>query len=73
MSQRMALHCKTLNILSYFVEESCTGTFQIGGVMVSVLGLSAVDHGQTKDYKISICRFSAKYAALSRKSKDWLD
>jgi hypothetical protein len=51
----MAFHCKYLNISSYFLEESCTGTFQIGGVMVSVLGLSAVDHGQTKDYKISIC------------------
>jgi hypothetical protein len=69
----MAFHCKYLNISSYFLEESCTGTFQIGGVMVSVLGLSAVDHGQTKDYKISICWFSAKYTALSRKSKDWLD
>jgi hypothetical protein len=44
--------------------------------MVSVLGLSAVDHefepwsGQTKDYKIGICCFSAKHAALRRKSKD---
>jgi hypothetical protein len=28
--------------------------------------------GQTKDYKISICCFSAKHAALQRKSKDWL-
>jgi hypothetical protein len=27
---------------------------------------------QTKDYKISICCFSAKHAALRRKSKDWL-
>ena len=43
--------------------------------MVSVLDSSAVDRGfepqlgQTKDYKIGICRFSA---ALRRKSKDWL-
>ena len=50
----------------------------IGGVIVSVLASSAVDHGfeswsgQTKDYKIGICRFSAKHAALRRKSKDWL-
>ena len=49
----------------------------IGGVMVSVLALSAVDRGfkpptgQTKDYKIGICCFSAKHAALRRKSKDW--
>jgi hypothetical protein len=27
---------------------------------------------QTKDYKIGICCFSAKYAALRRKSEDWL-
>jgi hypothetical protein len=28
--------------------------------------------GQTKDYKIGICCFSAKHAALRRKSKDLL-
>ena len=27
--------------------------------------------GQTKGYEISICCFSAKHAALRRKSKDW--
>jgi len=47
-------------------------------IMVSVLASIAVDHrfepqsGQTKDYKIGICCFSAKHAALRRKSKDWL-
>jgi hypothetical protein len=46
-----------------------------GGVVVSVLALSAVDRGfeprsgQTKDFKIGICCFFAKYAALRRKSK----
>jgi hypothetical protein len=46
--------------------------------MVSVLDSSAVDRGiespsgQTKDYKIGICCFSAKHAALRSKSKDWL-
>ena len=45
--------------------------------MVSVLTSSAVDcefesrSGQTKDYKIGICCFSAQHAALRRKSKDW--
>jgi hypothetical protein len=40
--------------------------------------MSAVDRGfeprsgQTKDYKIGICCFSAKHAALRRKRKDWL-
>ena len=51
---------------------------RIGGVMVSVLATSVVDRvfeprsGQTKDYKIGICCFSAKHVALRRKSKDWL-
>jgi hypothetical protein len=46
--------------------------------MVSVLALSAVDCGfeprlcQTKDYKIGICCFYVKHAALRRKSKDGL-
>jgi hypothetical protein len=46
--------------------------------MVSVLASSAVDRGleiwsgQTKDYDIGICCFSAKHAALRRKNKDWL-
>ena len=46
--------------------------------MVSVLASSAVDRGfeprsgQTKDYTIGICCFSAKHAALRRKIKDWL-
>jgi hypothetical protein len=39
--------------------------------------LGAVDRGfeprsgQTKDYKIGICCFSTKHAALRGKSKDW--
>jgi hypothetical protein len=43
---------------------------RIGGVMVSVLASSVVDQGfepragQTKDYKISMCCFSAKHVAL---------
>ena len=49
----------------------------IGGVMVSVLAPSVVDRrlepqsGQTKDCNIDIYGFSAKHAALRRKSKDW--
>jgi hypothetical protein len=47
--------------------------------MVSMLASGVVDRGfepwsgQTKDYQIGICCFSAKHAALRRKSKDWLD
>ena len=50
----------------------------VGGIMVSVLVSNVVDRefetrsGQTKDYKINICCFSAKNVALRRKSKDWL-
>ena len=46
--------------------------------MVSMLSSSAVDRGfepgsgQTKDYEIGICCFSAMHATLRRKSKDWL-
>jgi hypothetical protein len=51
---------------------------RISDIMVRVLASSAVDcgfepqSGQTNDYKIGICCFSAKHAALRRKSKDWL-
>ena len=51
---------------------------RIGGVMVSMRASSAVDSGfepqsgQTKDYEVGICCFSAKHATLSRKSNDWL-
>ena len=50
---------------------------RIGGVIIIVLASSAVDRGfelrsgQTKDYKIGICCFSAKQPTLRRKSKDW--
>jgi hypothetical protein len=62
-----------------FDDETCfhSDTHNVG-VMVSVLVSSAVDRGfeprsdQTKDYKNGICYFSAKYAALRKKSKDWL-
>jgi hypothetical protein len=47
-------------------------------MVASVLASSAVGRGleprsgQTKDYTIGICCFSAKHAALRRKSKYWL-
>jgi hypothetical protein len=46
--------------------------------MISMLDSCKVERGfepwsgQTKDYKIDICCFSAKQAALRRKNKDWL-
>jgi hypothetical protein len=47
-------------------------------VMVSLLASSAIDHGfkprsgENKTIKLVFCCFSTKYAALRRKSKDWL-
>jgi hypothetical protein len=67
----------TLNKAS-ITDASCQFLDRIGGVMVSKLASSAVGRrsqslsGQTKYYKIGIRCFSAKHAALSRKSKDWL-
>jgi hypothetical protein len=52
----------TKGIYNYHSENT-------GGVMVGVLDSSAVDRGfeprsgQTKDYKIGICCYSAKHAA----------
>jgi hypothetical protein len=44
--------------------------------MVSVLGVVGRGFepllGQNKDYKISVCCFSVKHAAIRRKRKDWL-
>ena len=55
-------------------------TFQILSkhILVCMLVLSAVDRcfephsGKPSDYVIGICWFSAKYAALKKKSKEWL-
>jgi hypothetical protein len=53
---------------------SCTGDC-IFSVMVGMLVSNAVDRtfepqpGKTKDYKIGICCFSTKHAALRRKSR----
>ena len=49
----------------------------LGGVMVGMLALSAVDHGfKTKSGQIKSqknCSFCTKPAALTCKNKDWLD
>ena len=65
----------SIKLILYMWQILCNRN---GVVMVSVLASSAVDRGfeprlgQTKDYKIGMCCFSAKHAALRRKSKDWL-
>ena len=65
-----------------FIKKNNNNKITIGNhidsVMVSVLASSAINCGyelrscQTKEYTIDICCFSAKNAALQRKSKDWL-
>jgi hypothetical protein len=61
-----------LSVLFFYLRN------RIDGVIVIVLASSMVDRGfesragQSKDYKIGSCCFSAKHAALRRKSKDWL-
>ena len=51
-------------------------TNHIGCGMVYMLSLTAVDRGfdigQTKDYKVGICCFSARHTVFRSKSKDWL-
>ena len=44
----------------------------IGGVMVSMI-VGSSPYRVNIDYRIGISCFSAKQAALRRKSKDWLD
>ena len=49
---------------------------RIGNVIVKVLSSNVIERGfeslsgQTKEYEIDICCFSAKHAALRNKSKD---
>ena len=46
---------------------------RMGGVMVRRACLECEPRsGQTKDYKIGICCYSAQHAALNSRSKDWL-
>jgi len=65
--------CSSIILCLFCFHQIC-----ISGVIVRVLASSMVDRGlesrlgQTKDYKISICCFSAKHAKLRCKSKYWL-
>ena len=65
------------NISPYYRNKSIRLKFT-GDVMVITLVTSEVDReveprsGITKDFKIGICCFSDKHAALRNKNKDWL-
>jgi hypothetical protein len=65
-------------LIKFFYKNKIKIGNRIGSVMVSVLTSSAINcgyepqSGQTKEYQIGICCFSAKKASLRRKSKDWL-
>ena len=66
-------------LLYIYIQQSYSELNRIVVVMGSVFASSVVDRGfeprssRTKDYELGICCFSAKHAALRRKSKDWLD
>ena len=68
--------CSSLKKRSYLRQWGFKN--RIGDIMANVPASSAVDRGfehrsgQTKDYKVGICCFSANHAASRRKSKDWL-
>ena len=77
MNNHLKLCLLTSVIINHNIENRIGGVW-LAGYPVSVLTSSVEGRrfeprsGQTKDYKIGICCFSAKYAALRRKSKDWL-
>ena len=65
---------------SFYVTKANTSNLvnRILGIKINVLVSGAVDHGfelrsrQFKDYEIGICCFSAKNAALRKRSNEWL-
>jgi hypothetical protein len=68
----MSLHSDSINMI--FVDIGWI-SFNISGIMVSVLTSSALSRGfepRSGQTKIGICCFSAKHTTLRRKSKDWL-
>ena len=72
------LYIKLLVLFLIHVHTQINNIYT-GGVLVSMHALGAIDCGfhprlgQTKDYKIGNCGFSAiKARVLRRKSKDWL-
>ena len=78
MSKQMCVHVffKIIEnhvggVLDGVLASSAVHRGFIGGVLVGMLASSAVGRGFT-DYKNCICCFSAKQAALRRKSKDLL-
>jgi hypothetical protein len=76
----MRMFCRSLFVLLYFFfwPLCCLFFLRFTALITPLLALSVVDHGfeprsgLTKNYKIGMCCFSAKHAALRRKSKHWL-
>ena len=67
---------KTFHNVSFLIGQKFLN--HIGGIMIYMFTSSVIDCGlepwlgQSEDYKIGICCFCAKHAALRRKIKDWL-
>ena len=82
IDSKLVMYKNSVTLILYHVYYFCCLSSYYGNriysVMVRVLGSSAIGHGfepclgQTTDYKIGICCFSAKHAALRRKSKEWV-
>ena len=80
----MRYHSLKMEEINKIIKELWHNTYRgngklyccIGDVMAGKLTFSAVDRGfkprsdHTKDYKISICSFSAKRSVLMSKSED---
>ena len=70
-SNKIVLHLSYLHVkfITYIVIINNCISVLISSVVVRGFEPHS---GQTKEYKIGICCFSAKHAALRGKSKDWL-
>ena len=81
ISMTKIVHAVIGGLLSYCDKVYSRGNInqkhRIGCVMVSVLASSVIDRGfeprsgQTKEYKIGICCFSAKHSWVRSKNKNW--
>ena len=71
-------YLKDINYDTYNVMTIYTSSLNhTGGVMVNMLALSLVDsgyesrYGQTTDFKMGICCFSANHAPFRSERTDW--
>jgi hypothetical protein len=56
----------------YLYDILWPGTICVSTASIGVMAGEPGRSGQTRDYNIGICYFSAKHTALMSKSKEWL-